>query len=65
MTQLVVTHPFATFQVGDKITDPALVEKFGKSHHAFVVRTSLEAISSQPSMPSAPSPTVPTLLPVK
>jgi len=61
--QLVVIHVFASYQVGDHITDPALVAKWGASHPEYVVRKSYE--ESEPSVSTSPeSPTVPTLKPI-
>lgn len=62
--QLVVKHPFATFVVGDHITDTELVARFGASHPEYVVRKTLEDAPSTPA-PSPASPSVPTLSPVK
>ena len=67
--QLVVKHPFATYGIGDRITDPSLVAKFNASHPAFVVKTALEESAESPASPiqsaSVPSLTVPTLQPIR
>lgn len=58
--QLVVKHVFANYQVGDHITDPALVAKYGASHPAETVRKLLEESPSSSPISTA-SPTVPQL----
>lgn len=63
--QLVVKHKFATYEVGDHITDPALVAKWGASHPAEVVRKELEESAPSTSPASTQSPTVPHLSPIK
>lgn len=52
--QLVVKHPFADYEVGDHITDPAEVAKWGASHPAYVVRKALP--DEAPAPPPAPAP---------
>jgi len=39
--QLVVKHPFATYNIGDHITDPDQVARWQTSHPEFVVRKDL------------------------
>ena len=64
--QLVVKHPLGPYQIGDHITDPADVAKYGASHPEFVVRKPLlEAVPSDISTASPASPNVPQLPPIK
>lgn len=67
--QLVVTHPFGSYKVGDHITDPALVAKIGATYPALVVKKLLEESESSPASPtpsaSQASPTAPTLQPIR
>ena len=51
--QLVVTMPFAGFEVGDRIVDPALVKEHMDSSH--VVRVDDEAVEPVPT--DMPKPT--------
>ena len=61
--QIVVKHPFATYQVGDHITDPALVALYSASHPAYVVRKAHQEADASPKHMTASqaSPTVPKL----
>lgn len=38
-TQLVVTHPFGEYAIGDRITDAETIAKVTESHPSHVVRT--------------------------
>ena len=51
---LVITHEFANFKVGQKITDPTLVAKYGASHPSYVVKVTAvdpPAIAAAPAQP--------------
>jgi hypothetical protein len=65
--QLVVKHPFAGFNIGDHITDPALVAEFKATRLEYVTQKFLEESDQSASSPSAASPasqTAPKLTPI-
>lgn len=55
--QLVVKHEFADYAVGDHITDPAEVAKWGASHPDYVVRKFMDDPKPAPPPPVAAQPT--------
>lgn len=48
--QLVVRHPFMSYQVGDHITDQELVEKFAQTYRDHVIK---KALDDEPVTPAA------------
>ena len=60
--QLVAKHVVGKYQIGDHITDPALVAKYSKSHPAHFTRKHLE--ETPPSVTSTEPATSQTAAPV-
>jgi len=63
--QLVFKHVVGPYQVGDHVTDPALVAKYLASHPEYVIKKNLEESPSSSTPPASPaSPSVPQLTPI-